>query len=81
VAPHLTPSKARVVDALAAAAQGLGVPVSHVALAWLRDQPQVGSAIVGARTTAQLQQSLESETLELPAEIHAALSDVSEGAR
>ncbi|MTB87042.1 aldo/keto reductase [Aeromicrobium senzhongii] len=81
VAPHLTSSKARVVDALAAAAQGLGVPVSHVALAWLRDRPQVGSAVVGARTTAQLQESLESETLELPPEIHAALSDVSEGAR
>ncbi|WP_146827010.1 aldo/keto reductase [Aeromicrobium flavum] len=81
VAPHLTPAKTRVVDALGAASEGLGVPMSHVALAWLRDQPRVASAIVGARTTAQLQESLGSETLDLPSEIHAALSDVSEGAR
>lgn len=81
VAPHLTPSKVRVVDALAAAANGLGASISHVALAWLRDQPRVASAIVGARTTAQLLESLGSEELELPAEITAALSDVSEGVR
>lgn len=81
VAPHLTASKARIVDALGAASEGLGASMAHVALAWLRDQPHVASAIVGARTTAQLQESLASESLELPPEIHAALSDVSEGAR
>lgn len=81
VAPHLTPSKVRVVDALAAAAEGLGAAIPHVALAWLRDQPAVASAIVGARTTAQLAQSLGSEDLVLPPEITAALSDVSEGVR
>ena len=81
VTPHLTPSKLRVVDALAAAAEGLGASISHVALAWLRDQPAVASAIVGARTTAQLLESLGSEELELPPEITAALSDVSEGVR
>ena len=81
VAPHLTPSKVRVVDALAAAANGLGASISHVALAWLRDQPGVASAIVGARTTAQLVESLGSEELDLPTEITAALSDVSEGVR
>lgn len=81
VAPHLTSSKLRVVDALAAAAEGLGASISHVALAWLRDQQAVASAIVGARTTAQLLESLGSEQLELPAEITAALSDVSEGVR
>ncbi len=80
VAPHLTASKARVVDALAAAAQGLGVPISNVALGWLRDQPAVSAAIVGARTTAQLTESLASESLEMPAEIVAALTDVSDGA-
>lgn len=80
VAPYLSASKTRVVDALAAAAEGLGVPISHVALAWLHSQPAVASAIVGARTTEQLRESLGSESLELPAEITAALSDVSEGA-
>ncbi len=81
VAPYLTSDRGHVVDALAAAAGGLGVPISHVALAWLRDHPRVASAVVGARTTQQLVESLGSESLELPAEIHAALSDVSEGAR
>lgn len=78
VSTHLTASKSRVVDALAAAAQGLGVPISHVALAWLRSQPKVASAIVGARTTAQLAESLASESLELPGEILVALTDVSD---
>ena len=38
-------------------------------LAWLLGRPGVSSAIVGARTTAQLQESLASEDVELPAEI------------
>lgn len=81
VAPYLSADTTRVVDALAAAANGLGTPIGHVALAWVRDRPGVTSAIVGARTTAQLLDSLGSESLELPHEIHAALTDVSEGAR
>lgn len=81
VEPYLDSTGTRIVDALAAAADGLGSSISHVALAWLRDQPHVASAVVGARTTAQLAESLTSEHLELPQEIHAALTDVSEGAR
>lgn len=79
VAPYLTPEKLPIVDALAAAATGLGVSIAHVALAWVRDQPQVASAIIGARTAAQLSESLASENLELPQEIHDALTDVSLG--
>jgi aryl-alcohol dehydrogenase-like predicted oxidoreductase len=78
---HLTPGKARVVEALARASEGLGVTIAHVALAWLRDRPGVTSAIVGARTTAQLQESLASEDVDLPAEIVQALDDVSDAAR
>lgn len=81
VAPYLTPDKARIVEALAAAAEGLGVPVPHVALSWLLGRPAVGSAIVGARTVAQLRELLGADALDLPTEIASALDDVSEGAR
>jgi len=43
----------------------------------VRDQPGVTSAIVGARTAAQLLGSLQAESLELPDEIRSALDEVS----
>jgi aryl-alcohol dehydrogenase-like predicted oxidoreductase len=81
VGAYLTPGKAAVVEALARASEGLGVTIAHVALAWLVERPQLSSAIVGARTTSQLQENLASEDLELPPEIVQALDDVSEAAR
>lgn len=81
VAPYLTAETAAVVEALSRAAEGLGVEVSHVALAWLRDRPAVAAAIVGARTVAQLRQSLASEAVDIPIEICEALDDVSEAPR
>lgn len=81
VSAYLNPKKSAVVEALARASEGLGVTIAHVALAWLRDRPGVASALVGARTTSQLQESLASEDLNLPEEIVQALDDVSETAR
>jgi aryl-alcohol dehydrogenase-like predicted oxidoreductase len=81
VSAYLTPAKAGVVEALARASEGLGVTIAHVALAWLLERPGVSAAIVGARTTSQLQESLASEDLDLPPEIVQALDDVSDGAR
>lgn len=78
VAPYLTPARTAVVEAVVKAADGLGVTPTHVALAWLRERPGVASAIVGARTTAQLAESLASEDVDLPVEIVQALDDVSE---
>lgn len=78
VEPYLTPQCASIVEAVARAAEGLGVDISHVALAWLRDRPAVASAIVGARTAHQLRQTLVSEDVDIPAEIVQALDDVSE---
>ncbi|MCW2749049.1 MAG: aldo/keto reductase [Aeromicrobium sp.] len=80
VGAYLTPARAGVVEALARASEGLDVTEAHVALAWLLGRPGVSAAIVGARTTAQLQESLASEDLELPAEIIQALDDVSDNA-
>lgn len=78
VSRYLTPAKSAVVEAAAKASEGLGVTVAHVSLAWLVNRPGVASAVVGARTTAQLQESLASEELQLPPEIVQALDDVSE---
>lgn len=77
VGAYLTPAKSGVVEALARASEGLGVTIAHVAIAWLLERPQVSAAIIGARTTSQLQENLASEDLVLPPEIIDALDDVS----
>ncbi len=74
---HLDERSAPIVDAVVTAARGLGVPPAQVALAWVRDLPGVSSAVVGARTVAQLRAALTADELSLPAEIRAALDDVS----
>jgi aryl-alcohol dehydrogenase-like predicted oxidoreductase len=76
VAPYL--AKTGIVEAAARAAEGLDVPMAHVALSWLLERPRVSATIVGARTTAQLTQNLEADALELPPELLSALDDVSQ---
>ncbi|MFB9677197.1 aldo/keto reductase [Streptosporangium vulgare] len=77
VTPYLDERCRRVVESVTTAAEGLGVSPLSVALSWVRDQPGVASAIVGARTHAQLSGVLQAEDLELPVEIREALDDVS----
>ena len=67
----------RIVESVTTAAEGLGVSPLAVALSWVRDQPGVAAAIVGARTHAQLKGVLQAEELTLPVEIRDALDDVS----
>jgi aryl-alcohol dehydrogenase-like predicted oxidoreductase len=76
--PYLDERSGRVVDGVAKAAEGLGWSMTEVALAWVRDRPGVTAPILGARTAKQLMDSLGVEELTLPAEIVAALDDVSE---
>ena len=78
VGQYLTPSRSGVVEALARASEGLGVPMTHVALAWLFARPQLSAAIIGARTTTQLRENLAADAVDLPPEIIAALDDVSQ---
>ncbi len=73
---YLGSRSTRIVEAVATAADGLGVSPLAVALAWVRDRPGVTSAILGARTAGQLQASLSIEDLSLPAEIYQALDEV-----
>ncbi len=77
VGSYLDERSARIVEAVARAADGLQWSPLEVALAWVRDRPGVTAPIVGARTAAHLRGSLTVEDCELPAEITAALDDVS----
>ncbi|WP_326639144.1 aldo/keto reductase [Streptosporangium sp. NBC_01755] len=77
VMPYLDERCRRVVESVTTAAEGLGVSPLSVALSWVRDQPGVASAIVGARTHSQLSGVLQAEDLTLPVEIREALDDVS----
>ena len=77
VGRYLDDDSQRVVEAVARAADGLGWSSLEVALAWVRDRPGVTAPILGARTAAQLRESLTVEECELPAEIIQALDDVS----
>ena len=79
VGVYLDERCSRIVEAVARAADGLQWSPLEVALAWVRDLPGVTSAIVGARTAAQLRGSLTVEECTLPAEIRRALDDVSAG--
>ncbi|MCW2780791.1 MAG: aldo/keto reductase [Marmoricola sp.] len=77
VGHHLNEGTARIVEAVARAADGLGWSPLEVALSWVRDRPGVTAPIIGARTAAQLRASLLVEECELPQEIIDALDDVS----
>jgi aryl-alcohol dehydrogenase-like predicted oxidoreductase len=77
VGAYLDARSARIVEAVARAAEGLQWSPLEVALAWVRDRPGVASALVGARTAAQLRGSLTVEECVLPDELRAALDDVS----
>ena len=79
VGRYLGEGHQRVVEAVARAADGLGWSTVEVALAWVRDRPGVTAPIIGARTSAQLRESLGVEECELPPEIVQALEDVSSG--
>jgi aryl-alcohol dehydrogenase-like predicted oxidoreductase len=74
---HRTERAARIVQAVATAAEGLNTSLLAVALAWVRDRPGVAAPVVGARDTAQLRGWLAAESLVLPPAIRAALDDVS----
>jgi aryl-alcohol dehydrogenase-like predicted oxidoreductase len=65
------------VDAVCTAGEGLGLTPIDVALAWISARPKVSSAVIGARTAAQLRVVLNSVNTQLPPEIHDALDEVS----
>ena len=78
VEPYLTDRAGVMVDAVCTAADGLGVSPLEVALGWVLAQDHIASAIVGARTAAQLTASLAAAESRLPPAIVTALSEVTE---
>jgi aryl-alcohol dehydrogenase-like predicted oxidoreductase len=67
-----------VVDAVREVAEGRGVSMAQVALAWLVDRPAVSSVILGARTLEQLEDDLGAAELHLGEEETARLDAVSD---
>jgi aryl-alcohol dehydrogenase-like predicted oxidoreductase len=78
VRPYLDDRGHGIVEAVATAADGLGLAPLDAALAWVRDRPGVASCVLGARTAAQLRGVLAADEVTLPAEIVTALDDVSD---
>jgi aryl-alcohol dehydrogenase-like predicted oxidoreductase len=77
VSPYLGENSRRIVDAVCVASEGLGYSPIEVALSWVRDGFGVTSAIVGARTAAQLRGILTVEEIILPDQVRIALDEVS----
>lgn len=77
VEPYLNEKSARIVEAVCVASEGLGYSPLETALAWVRDTPGISSAIVGARTGAQLRGILKSEEIVLPEIVRTALDEIS----
>jgi aryl-alcohol dehydrogenase-like predicted oxidoreductase len=77
IEPYLDARSMKIVEAVAVAAEGLGFSPLEVALAWVRDAPGVTSALIGARTGAQLRGVLKSEEISLPDIVRTALNEIS----
>jgi aryl-alcohol dehydrogenase-like predicted oxidoreductase len=75
--PYLDERASRIVEAVMVAADGLGLSPLEVSLSWVRDCPGVTSAIIGARTGAQLRGALSAESVTLPVPVREALDEVS----
>ncbi|MFP4150091.1 MAG: aldo/keto reductase [Nitriliruptoraceae bacterium] len=69
-----------VLEAVRQVADGRGISMAQVALAWVADRPQVTSVILGARTLEQLTDNLAAADLHLDAEETALLDRVSDPA-
>jgi aryl-alcohol dehydrogenase-like predicted oxidoreductase len=65
------------IDVLVEIADGQGVAPAAVALAWLLARPGVSTVIVGARSEEQLAANLSAAALQLSADEHARLEEVS----
>jgi aryl-alcohol dehydrogenase-like predicted oxidoreductase len=77
IEPYLEERSRKIVEAVMVAADGLGLSPLEVSLAWVRDCPGVTSAIIGARTGAQLRGALSAESVTLPVPVREALDEIS----
>jgi aryl-alcohol dehydrogenase-like predicted oxidoreductase len=73
IGAYLTPENLQRTAALVRIAKRLGSSPAQVALAWCLRDPRVHSAIVGATTTAQLEENLAAADLQLDVDVLAEL--------
>jgi aryl-alcohol dehydrogenase-like predicted oxidoreductase len=66
-------------DGIREIAQRCGVPMAHVAIAWLLAKPVVTAPIIGVRTVEQLEEVLGAEELLLDSEAITQLNELSAG--
>ena len=67
----------QVIDAVRQVADGRGISMSQVALAWVAGRPAVTSVILGARTVAQLEDNLGAADLQLSEKEAELLTEIS----
>jgi aryl-alcohol dehydrogenase-like predicted oxidoreductase len=76
---YLSPEILAVVERLRPIADGLGVTLSQLALAWVLREPNVTSAIVGASRPEQLRENAAASGVELDTAARAAIDEVLAG--
>lgn len=74
--PYLNERSSEIVEALTTAAEGLGTTAQELALGWVLAQPHIASAVVGARTSAQLELSLRATEARVPPTILDVLDEI-----
>jgi aryl-alcohol dehydrogenase-like predicted oxidoreductase len=65
----------RIVDKLRARSEELGIPMVKLAMAWVMSHPTVTSALIGARTTAHIDNALEAFELGMEAGLRVELAE------
>ena len=78
--PKMTPDMIARATRVAEIAKKAGLAPSVAALAWVVGRPGIASAIVGATRPEQLQENLKAADVDLPADVAAALDEVSPAA-
>ncbi len=76
--PAIWPHVHAGVERLKTLAQQANRSLSHLALRWVLQQPAVDTAVVGARTTAQVADNANALTGDLPAELFAQMTAISD---
>jgi len=66
----------RVVENLRSRADGLGVPMAQLAMAWVLNQPGITSVLIGARSIEHVDQAFRAEALQLEPDLLASLAQV-----
>ena len=66
-----------IIGAVEDASNATGASMAQVALRWLVDRPAVTSVILGARTREQLKDNMAADSVKLPPEVTAKLTEVS----